>query len=195
MEHIRAALYIPEMMVYLPLFIHDMAGGNYSRFASASYGVFKQLDSQIARGMHLSVVCSESVPYFSEEEIKRETANTFYGDARIRAYQRACGLWQKGDVPASFHDTRKLDVPVLMISGDFDPVTPPYVGASALTQYSQGKQIIVHNATHSSYECTDRLMAEFFERGTWQGLDTSCVDQVQRLPFFVPPTTATVPPE
>jgi pimeloyl-ACP methyl ester carboxylesterase len=195
MEHIRAALYFPEVMNYLPLLIHDMAGGNFSRFASISYQVFRQVDSQIARGMHLSVVCSESVPFFNEDEIRRETAGTFYGEARIRAYQRACGLWQKGDVPASFHDTRKLDVPVLMISGDFDPVTPPFVGASALAQYTQGKQIVVHNGTHSSYECTERLMAEFFDRGTWQGLDTSCVDQIQRLPFYVPPPTPTTPPK
>lgn len=190
MEHVRSALYFPEVMNYMPLLIHGMYGGDYARFASVSYQVFRQVDGQIARGMHLSVVCSESLPVINEDEIKRETAGTFYGDARIRAYQRACGLWQKGDVPASFHDAKKLDVPVLMISGDFDPVTPPFVGASALVQYAQGKQVVVHNGTHSSYECTERLMAEFLDRGTWQGLDTSCVDQVQRLPFFVPPPAA-----
>jgi pimeloyl-ACP methyl ester carboxylesterase len=196
MEHVRATLYFPEVMNYMPYLIHDMAGGNYASFASVTYQVFRQLEGQIARGMHLSVVCSESVPTFNEDEIKRETAGTFYGEARIRAYQRACGLWQHGDIPASFRDTRKLDVPVLMISGDFDPVTPPFVGASALAQYTQGKQVIVHNGTHSSYECTERLMAEFIDRGTWQGLDTSCVDQVQRLPFFVPPAPpASTPPE
>jgi pimeloyl-ACP methyl ester carboxylesterase len=195
MEHVRATLYFPEVMNYMPFLIHDMAGGDYTRFASVSYQVFRQVDGQIARGMHLSVVCSESVPFFNEDEIKRETAGTFYGEARIRAYQRACGLWQRGDIPASFHDTRKLDVPVLMISGDFDPVTPPFVGASALAQYTQGKQVVVHNGTHSSYECTERLMAEFIDRGTWQGLDTSCVDQVQRLPFFVPPATTSTPPQ
>jgi pimeloyl-ACP methyl ester carboxylesterase len=193
MEHVRTALYLPEVMNYLPFLIHDMAGGDYSRFASVSYQVFRQLDGQIARGMHLSVVCSESTPFITEEEIKRETAGTFYGEARLRAYQRACGLWPRGDVPAGFRDAKKLDVPVLMISGDFDPVTPPFVGASALAQYTQGKQIIVHNGTHSSYECTERLMAEFFDRGTWQGLDTACVDQIQRLPFFVPPTPAAAP--
>lgn len=193
MEHIRAALYVPDMMAYLPFFIHDMAGGNFSRFASASYGIFKQLDSQISRGMHLSVVCAESVPFFDEAEIKRETAGMVYGDARLRAYQRACALWPKGDVPAAFHDTRRLDVPVLMISGDFDPVTPPYVGASALAQYSQGKQVIVHNGTHSTYPCTEQITADFIERGSWQGLDTSCVEQVQRLPFFVPPPAAAPP--
>jgi pimeloyl-ACP methyl ester carboxylesterase len=195
MENIRTALYLPEVMNYLPLLIHDMAGGNFARFASVTYQVFRQLEGQIARGMHLSVVCAESVPFFTEDEIKRETAGTIYGDARVRSYQHACGLWQRADIPASFHDTRKLDVPVLMISGDFDPVTPPFVGASALAQYAQGKQVIVHNGTHSSYESTERLMAEFIDRGTWQGLDTSCVDQVQRLPFYVPPPTAAAPPQ
>ncbi|HEX8162612.1 MAG TPA: alpha/beta fold hydrolase [Pyrinomonadaceae bacterium] len=196
MEHVRAALYLPEVMNYLPLLVHDMAGGDFTRFASISYQVFRQLDGQIARGMHLSVVCSESIPFITEEEIRRETAGTFYGEARLRAYQRACGLWQRGDVPAAFRDAKKLDVPVLMISGDFDPVTPPFVGAAALAQYAQGKQVLVRNGTHSSYECTERLMAEFFDRGTWQGLDTSCVDQVQRLPFFIPPPAApkTPPP-
>jgi pimeloyl-ACP methyl ester carboxylesterase len=195
MEHLRATLYFPEVMNYLPLLIHDMAGGNYSRFASVSFQVFRQIEGQIARGMHLSVVCSESVPVITEDEIKRETAGTFYGDARVRAYQRACGLWQRGDVPANFRETRKLDVPVLMISGDFDPVTPPWVGAAALAQYAQGRQIVVHNGTHASYECTDRLMAEFIDRGTWQGFDTSCVDQVRRLPFYAPPPTAGATPK
>jgi pimeloyl-ACP methyl ester carboxylesterase len=190
MEHVRSTLYFPEVMNYMPMLIHAMYGGDYARFASVSYQVFRQVDGQIARGMHLSVVCSESLPFINEDEIKRETAGTFYGDARIRAYQRACGLWPKGDVPASFRDAKKLDVPVLMISGDFDPVTPPFVGASALAQYAQGKQVVVHNGTHSPYECTDRLTAEFLDLGTWQGLDTSCVDQVQRLPFFIPPPTA-----
>jgi hypothetical protein len=81
---------------------------------------------------------------------------------------------------------------VVMISGDFDPVTPPFVGA-ALAQYAQGRQIVVRNGTHSSYPCTERLTAEFIERGTWQGLDTSCVDQVRRPPFFVPPPAAATP--
>jgi pimeloyl-ACP methyl ester carboxylesterase len=194
-EHIRAALYFPEVMNYLPLLIHEMYGGNYSRFASVSFQVFRQIEGQISRGMHLSVVCSESIPLITEDEIKRESAGTIYGEARVRAYQRACGLWQRGDVPASFRDTRKLDVPVLMISGDFDPVTPPWVGAAALAQYTQGRQIVVHNGTHASYECTDRLMAEFIDLGTWQGLDTSCVDQVQRLPFYAPPPATGATPE
>ncbi len=195
MEHIRAALYQPNVIIYLPFLIHDMAGGNYSRFASVSYQVFRQLEGLIARGMHLSVVCAESIPFITEDEIKRETAGTFYGDARLRAYQHACALWPKGDVPAPFRDTSKLDVPVLMISGDFDPVTPPFVGAAALAQYTNGKQIVVRNGSHASYPCTERLMADFIERGTWQGLDTSCVDQIQRQPFFIPPPAAAATPQ
>lgn len=190
MEHLRAMLYQPRLQSTLPLLIHDMHGGSYARFAAAAYDYFTRLEALIARGMHLSVVCAESDPFIADDEIRRETAGTFYGDARLRAYRRACELWPRGALPAGYRDPAKTDVPVLMISGALDPVTPPQAAAAALPQYTRGRQVVIPNAAHGLDECTGRLLAEFVERGSADGLDASCAAQVRRAPFATqfPPT-------
>ena len=184
MEHLRALLYQPALTSALPLLIHEMHGGSYARFASISYDYYRQVEGSIARGMHLSVTCAESFPFISDEEIKRETAATFYGDARVRAHMRACELWPRGDVPAAYRGPFKTDVPVLMLSGEVDPVTPPWLAAAALPQYTRGRQVLIRYGTHATYDCTERLQAEFVERGTADGLDTSCVESIRRRPFI-----------
>jgi pimeloyl-ACP methyl ester carboxylesterase len=184
MEHLRAMLYQPSLQSALPLFIHDMHGGSYARFASAAYNYFGRLEAGVARGMHFSVVCAESAPFTTEEEIRRETAGTFYGEARLRAYQRACALWPRGALPAGYLDPAKTDVPVLMISGALDPVTPPWAAAAALPQYTRGRHVVIPNAAHGLDECTGRLLAEFVERGAADNLDASCAAQIRRRPFL-----------
>jgi hypothetical protein len=74
-------------------------------------------------------------------------------------------------------------VPALIVSGDLDPVTPPWAGAALLNGLPNGRQVVARNATHNSYECLESLVAEFINKGTAQGLDASCAERIQRPPF------------
>jgi len=47
------------------------------------------------------------------------------------------------------------------------------------------KLVVIQNATHWSYDCVENLIAEFMDKGTAQGLDISCTDKIQRLPFTI----------
>ena len=71
-----------------------------------------------------------------------------------------------------------------MLSGELDPVTPPNVATPLLSGLPNGRQVIMKNATHNSYECQEQLVREFIEKGTAKDLDTSCVEQIKRLPFI-----------
>jgi hypothetical protein len=71
--------------------------------------------------MYLTVTCSEGVGAITEEEIVRETSNTFLGDYRTRTHLRACQEWSRGDISADFYEPVKSNVPVLMLSSEFDP--------------------------------------------------------------------------
>jgi hypothetical protein len=83
-------------------------------------------------------------------------------------------------------------LPVLILSGELDPVTPPDLAAPLLRYLPNGRQVLMHNATHSTYECQERLARDFIERGTAKGLDASCVESIKRLPFAtsLPPLPA-----
>ncbi len=183
-ENVRLMLYQPTVLSVLPLLIHQMYGQDYAHFGLIGYQVFRQTDAGIARGMQLSVLCAEDIPFIKEDEIKPALGGTFYGEPRARLYQQACAQWPRGEVPAKFREPIKSDIPVLMLSGELDPVTPPAAGTSVLRGLPNGRQIILRNATHNVYDCAERLAREFIAKGTAQGLDAACAEQIKRLPFI-----------
>jgi len=184
-DSIRQLLYVPTTSSALPALFHLGAQGNLGPFIGTAFQVVQQIDSRIARGMSFSVLCGEDVPFITEEDIKRTSANTFYGDARVRPTMKACAEWPKANVPASFLAPVKSDAPTLLISGALDPVTPPWLAKTVVQTLSRGRLIVIPNATHNSYECVENLVADFIDKGTAEGLDASCVEQIKRPPFTI----------
>lgn len=184
-DSIRQLLYVPAATSALPALIHHAATGNLGPLIGTAFQIVMQIDSKIARGMQFSVVCAEDVPFITAEEIKETSAGSFYGDARVRPTIRACGEWTAQKSPRAFLEPVKSSVPVLLISGELDPVTPPWLAEQAARTLPNGRLVIVKNATHTSYDCVEGLVADFIDKGTTQGLDTSCTDQIKRPPFVV----------
>lgn len=184
-ENIRLMLYQPNVMSVMPALIHQMYQQDYALFGAIAYQVFHATDSMIARGMQLSVVCAEDVPFITESDIKQRLDGTFYGEASARIYQKTCEQWPRGEVPAKFTEPIKSDVPILMLSGALDPVTPPELATPLLRTLPNARQVVMHNATHNTYDCAEAIARDFIDRGTTQGLDTSCVDQIKRAPFVI----------
>jgi pimeloyl-ACP methyl ester carboxylesterase len=180
---IRTMLYFPPTMSVLPRLIHQASQDNFGPLVSIAFQVYHQLEGQIARGMQLSVICAEDAPFIKDDEITRETQGTFYGETRARAYIKACIAWPKGTVPQNFAAPVKSDAPVLLVSGEVDPVTPPWIAEAAVRYLPNGRQFRIPNGSHYSYDCAENLVAEFIERGTTQGLDASCLEQIRRMPF------------
>jgi pimeloyl-ACP methyl ester carboxylesterase len=184
-DAIRHLLYVPNAAAALPALIHLAANGNPGALVGTAFQVIAQIDSRIARGMQLSVICSEDTPFITDEEVKSTSANSFYGDARVRPTIKACSEWPKAKVAASFLDPVRSDLPVLLVSGALDPVTPPWLAETVAKTLSRSRLVVIPNATHNSYECVENLVANFIDKGTAEGLDASCVDKIQRPPFTI----------
>jgi pimeloyl-ACP methyl ester carboxylesterase len=192
-EHLRTMLYIPIYARWLPVLIHEANKNNFGPFASISHTIYRSLGDQIARGMQLSVTCAEDIPFITEDEIKRSTAGTFYGDYRVRMVMRACEQWPRGKVAANFSQPVKSNAPVLMITGDLDPVAPPWLATGAARLMPNSRQITITNTGHYfRFDCVDDLFAEFVSRASAKSLDDSCVKEIERPPFVVklPPSLA-----
>ena len=74
---------------------------------------------------------------------------------------------------------------VLLVSGELDPVTPPWLAQLVAKTLSRSRLVIAPNATHNSYECIENMVADFIDKGTTEGLDISCVEKIRRPPFNV----------
>src|SRR5215510_3308134 len=192
-EQIRMMLYIPIYWRWMPLLIHEANSNNFGPFASIAHANIAGLTGQLAGGMSLSVLCAEDIPFITEEEIKTNTAGTFYGDYRARTSSKACEQWPRAKVSASFAEPVKSDLPILMITGDLDPVAPPWLAAGAARFLPNSRHISIPNTGHHfRFECTDNLIAEFLSKGSAKDLDDSCVREIERPPFItkLPPPFA-----
>jgi pimeloyl-ACP methyl ester carboxylesterase len=187
-DGIRQMLYVPNAAAALPALIHIAADGDLGRLVGTAFQVVSQIDARISRGMQLSVICAEDAPFITEEDVKTTSANSFYGDARVRPTLKACAEWPQAKVAASFLDPVKSDVPVLLVSGELDPVTPPWLAQMVAKTLTRSRLLVVPNATHNSYECIENIVADFIDKGTTEGLDISCTEKIRRPPFTIVPS-------
>ncbi|HKQ77763.1 MAG TPA: alpha/beta fold hydrolase [Blastocatellia bacterium] len=184
-EAIRVMLYIPEFSRWLPLLAHQAAQGEFALFASVAFQSMRSLDDQIARGMHFSVVCGEDMPFITAADAERELAGTYYGDYRLKAYRRVCGIWPSSDTPSSFATPVKSDAPVLLITGAADPVTPPWLAEAAARHLPNSRNIVVPGTGHFySFPCVNELVESFVEKGAAKELDVACLARIRRPAFF-----------
>jgi pimeloyl-ACP methyl ester carboxylesterase len=181
-ERVRLLLYTTTFASFVPFIIHRAYDNNYLPFEAMSINY--NPPSILARGMYMTITCSEGIPFISEQDIVRETAGTFVGDYRIRAHIEACKEWPKGDVSQSFIGPVKSNLPVIMISGDLDGSTPPWFAKTALEYLPNGHLLNIRYYGHQTDSpCIWTILNEFIEKGSVEGLDTSCADNIKRPPF------------
>lgn len=174
-EGIRIRLYNPDTNA-LAATIHQAAGGNLGPIVQRGIDQIALLFRDAAIGMMLSVTCAEDVPYITEQMTERETAGTFLGDLHIRAWQAACAQWPLGEVPADLHALVRSNVPALLISGYREPVTPPSFAERVSKELPNSRVVTFPDGGHADAgACGRDLTSEFIERGSAEGLDTSCI--------------------
>ncbi|MBI1763192.1 MAG: alpha/beta fold hydrolase [Acidobacteria bacterium] len=184
-EMLRTLLYQPATSRWVPLLVHQAAAGEFGLFASVAYQSFRGIEDVIARGMHFSVVCGEDLPFITDADLAREKAGSFYGAARVQAYRKVCEFWPHANVSASFTTPVKSDKPVLLISGEADPVAPPWLAAEAAKHLPNGRHLMIPHTGHFfAFPCVDKLVAEFVTQGSAKELDAACVSAIRPQPFM-----------
>ncbi len=190
-EALRVIMYYDRSQV--PFLIDQAAKGDFSHFAEQGIAANRGIREMLAFGMLLCVTCSEDLDRITEEMILAETGGTFLGDGRVRRQQAVCAFWPRSDLPGDAADPVTLDVPVLLLSGRYDPVTPPRWGEEAASHLPQGLHVVGPGSHGQGGQCIDSIMAEVLERGTVAGVDVSCVAGLSPSPFRLPDTDGRQP--
>ena len=185
-EKIRTWMYDRDQAARIPLIIHHAAQGDFGPFLKQA--IAPSTPDFIADGMYLSVTCAEDVPFINQQEAAALNANNPFGNYRLFQQTRACGMWPRGEIPTDFLEPVRSNAPVLIFSGNMDPVTPPKYGEEVASHLPNSRHIIVPEAGHgldglSDPGCIDRIAIEFLDKGDAKNLDVSCVEQMKRPPF------------
>ena len=187
-EAIRYMLYSPVPAGRVPLMLHLASQGNYVPLTNAALQYRSNLVATGSNGMYLSVTCAEDLPWIKPGEGERMALNTFLGDYRLRQQREACTLWPRGEIERDYTQPVKSDLPVLILTGQWDPVTPPSNAERVAKTLTNSLNVVVPSGAHGlggleGMDCIDNLIVEFVERGASKGLDTACVKSIHRKAF------------
>ena len=186
---VRMLTYSDTSAALLPLLIDEArARGNFTPLAAQAEMVSDELDQALAYGMHNTVVCAEDLPFLDRAALDTDALRRSYlGDIMLEGLQAMCDVWPRGPVDADFKAPLRSAVPTLLMSGSFDPVTPPAYAALAAAGLSDHASVVFAGQGHLQLQlrCAQSLVRRFLAAGTATGLDTSCVDAVAPAPFFL----------
>ena len=185
-EKVRTMMYGEEKARRIPLIVHRAATGDFAPFLQEA--IKPGIPDFIADGMYLSVTCSEDVPFIDQAGAAKLNAGNPFGNYRVAQQTRACGLWPRGQIPADFQEPVSSTVPVLILSGYLDPITPPARGEEVAKYLPNSRHVIIPHGGHgldglTSPDCADRLIMEFLHSGDAKSLDPSCVETMAPPPF------------
>jgi pimeloyl-ACP methyl ester carboxylesterase len=184
---LRGVLYQQDFASLAPLIVARAAHGDFAPFIAATAGLDQGFSHTMSFGMMFSVICSEDLPGATEEEIDEAAKGTFLGPQLAREFLRICSFWPRGPVPPKFHEPVRSDKPVLLLSGELDPATPPHWADLARETLPNSLNLVLPGVGHGATAegCVPQLISQFVENASVQGIDASCLKPLRRPPFFI----------
>lgn len=187
---IRLLSYSPRTVALMPLLIHEAANANFAPLASQFLMAMERMSDALAIGMHNAVVCTEDAPFYDGEMIARdELESTYIGAMQIDALETICSVWPTGTIDPEFKMPLASSAPVLLLSGDADPVTPPHFAELAAVDLDNARLLTGVNQGHgqAATGCMPEVMGRFVASASIgeEALDADCLARRSAMPFFV----------
>lgn len=183
MRLVHTAAYQPLFVAALPQLFRDARDGNLAPLA-AQLRVTER-SAGVSSGLHFAVACAEDVPRLTDADGEEE-ARTRLGRAGFDGYRAICREWPRHEAPAARLEPLSSDAPALLLSGEWDPVTPPSGAAQVAAGLKHAKHLVLRGQGHNviAVGCVPRVLARFLDEPVIEKLDTACVDRIRPLKPF-----------
>ncbi|MBI5960470.1 MAG: alpha/beta fold hydrolase [Chloroflexi bacterium] len=166
-----------SVIPYLPSTIYAFEDTDFSSLSGYLRGLSQD---SATNGMAFSVMCSEEVAF--AEIIDPENAP----DNEL--IFQLCDLWLGDVIPDPIENAPVIsDIPALILSGEFDPSTPPQWGRLAAETLPHSFVYEFPNVGHVtvlSGACPQRVVSDFLDDPLTPP-DSQCVDDIQKIAFVV----------
>jgi len=185
---LRALLYGSHGAARIPLMISKAAEGDFEPFILYGAQYTRGLNQGLSDGYYLCVTCAEDLPFIDVTQARMEAGSSFLGTYRVDQQRAACADWVRGNPDDAYFEPLVSDVPVLLVSGEVDPVTPPYMGEKVLKGFKNGVHLKLPNTAHglgNASDCLLTVIKPFIEKGHGKKLKTDCIAKIQRPPFVL----------
>jgi pimeloyl-ACP methyl ester carboxylesterase len=183
---VRFMSYSAATVALLPVLISEAHAGNYAPLEGQARTLLRELPESLSFPMSNSVTCTEDLPY--ADAATDDLASTYLGTAIMDALKQICARWPVGTIDASFKTPVVSDTPVLLLSGEYDPITPPgYAERVKAEGLGNSAHLIGRGQGHGlvGVGCVPRVLRAFLEDPTPANVDASCLKLEPPTPFFL----------
>jgi pimeloyl-ACP methyl ester carboxylesterase len=186
-EKLRTLMYAPDRAARIPQIIHHAGASDLAPFYAATR---RTGPSELADGLYLSITCSESMAGMDYQAASDATVRTPFGNYRLFVQREACRHWPTFTPAPDFFAPPAPAMPVLMISGERDPVSPPDWAEAIARRAPHARHLVLPGGGHvldgmeGVDSCLDPLIVRFLETADAAALDTNCV-AAMHPPAFV----------
>ena len=176
----------------IPLEINKILNNDLSSIEAQLQSLFRDPGPGFGMGMRLSVWCAEEYPFNSQERIEEETNKypAVKGMSPAVFDQEVCTIWAVRKVAEKENQAVKSDIPVLLISGEYDELTPPEWAQDMMTKLSQSYHIIFPGWKHGpttnwSNPCAMEAANQFFNDPSSKP-SPDCLQEISSVKFNTP---------
>jgi len=185
---VRLLLYNPRTVALLPLVIHAAANGNYTPLAAQFHMIITALAESLNIGMHNAVMCTEDAPFIDWDNVDHDAVRASYmGPLQLDAIKTMCSVWPAGVLDDDLREPLATDVPVLLLSGGADPITPARYAEMAAVELHAAWLLTGENQGHglAAVGCMPRVVGEFVKTAALSDGAADCLADAFVMPFFV----------
>ena len=181
-----------------PQTIYRVKGGDFSTLIVAQYSLPFAFDG-INPGLYISMMCHEHVMATTPQELESVSSQPginsyawlpFYGDAND--VYRSCQSWGSVGPLLGENDPVISDIPSLVITGSFDPTTPPQYGKQLADHLPNSYYFEFDNQGHvptgaDSSGCAMDTALEFLDNPIVEP-NRDCMKDLKKIEFLTPYT-------
>ncbi len=171
-------LYSTAAIPLLPASIYALAGGNL-HFIEQYVSPTRFGGLRVTSGMSNSVMCTEfAADSHPQDHVAGVHPAVAAAMLNYMDYRHVCAVWEVDPLPADARQPVSSDVPVLLLSGEFDPITPPENAASVAALLSHSYAYVFPGVGHGSMgsgACGLSIVLDFVDDPT-RAPDASCLE-------------------
>jgi pimeloyl-ACP methyl ester carboxylesterase len=188
-------LYAGSIIPALPRMIYDTRNGHYE-FFQRIYSILL-FDRSMSIGMYYSVVCTEEANFTPKDQdltgIRPQIAKNESREPKF--ILDTCIIWDVKSLGADVDQPVQSDVPTLLLSGGFDPITPAVYADTAAKTLSHNYKFVFPAGGHGQAlegDCQNSIILAFLDNPS-QKPDASCIAKISKLSFYSPANTIDIP--
>ncbi|HKJ28423.1 MAG TPA: alpha/beta hydrolase, partial [Anaerolineales bacterium] len=200
---ISDAMYDSKVIPYLPAFIGAMYDGQYDHayeildlpYANDSGSYYEEdIDLSDAEGMFYAVECYEEA-VFTDVSQAEDLVSSYpftFTEGLIwgtEDFLGVCSDWAGVQAGSIEDQPVSSSIPILVLNGEYDPVTPPSWAQGAAAHLANSQVFIFPGYGHAVIDagpCPVALMVDFLANPS-QPVDASCLAQVSPPDFVINP--------